>query len=92
VSDVDPTQRTPVEVALSEVVEDKLLVAHADIGGMADGRTARIRVRLEFLDQASGTTRVELRQGPSHDETCRDPQAAWESSFTRLDSLLRRSL
>ena len=49
-------------------------------------------MRLEFLDQASGRTRLELRQGPSRDEMCGDPEATWESSFTRLDSLLRRSL
>ena len=92
VSDADPGQHTPVEVTLSEVVEDELLVAHADIGATAGGRTARIRLRLEFLDQASGTTRLELRQGLSHDESCGDPEAVWESSFARLDSLLRRSL
>ena len=92
VSDADPSQRTPVEVTVSEVVEDELLVAHADIGGMAGGRTARIRLRLEFLDQASDTTRLELRQGPSHDEMCGDPEATWDISFTRLDALLRRSL
>jgi hypothetical protein len=73
---------------LSEVVEDELLMAHAEIGGIA----ARIRLRLEFLDQSSGRTRLELRQDPSRDEICGDPEAAWESSFTRLDSLLRRSL
>jgi uncharacterized protein YndB with AHSA1/START domain len=93
VSDADPSHRAPVNVALSEVVEDELLVAHADIGEIAGaGRTARIRVRLEFLDQAGGRTRLELRQGPSHREMYGDPEAAWESSFTRLDSLLRRSL
>jgi len=93
VSDADPSHRTPVDAALREVVEDELLVAHADIGGIAGaGRTARIRLRLEFLDQSSGRTRLELRQDPSRDEICGDPQAAWESSFTRLDSLLRRSL
>lgn len=92
VNDADPSQRTPVEVALSEVVEDELLVAHADIGGIAGGRTAKIRVQMEFFDQASGTTRLELRQGPSHGQMCRTPETAWESSFTRLDSLLRRSL
>jgi hypothetical protein len=75
-------------VALSEVVEDELLVAHAEIGGIA----ARIRLRLEFLDQSSGRTRLELRQDLSRHEICDDPEAAWESSFTRLDSLLRRSL
>ena len=93
VSDADPSYRTPVDVALSEVVEDELLVAHADIGGIAGaGRTARIRLRLEFLDQSGGRTRLELRQDPSRDEMCGDPEAAWDSSFTRLDSLLRRSL
>jgi uncharacterized protein YndB with AHSA1/START domain len=93
VSDADPTHRTPVDVALNQVVEDELLVAHADIGAIAGARrTARIRLRLEFLDQSSGRTRLELRQDPSRDEICGDPEAAWQSSFTRLDSLLRRSL
>ena len=89
VSDADPGHRTPVDVALSEVVEDELLVAHADIG---TGGTGRIRLRLEFLDQGGGRTRLEVRQDPSRGEICGDPEAAWESSFTRLDSLLRRSL
>jgi uncharacterized protein YndB with AHSA1/START domain len=93
VSDTDPTRRAPVDVALNEVVEDELLVAHADIGAIADaGRTTRIRLRLEFLDQSSGRTRLELRQDASRHEICGDPEAAWGSSFTRLDSLLRRSL
>jgi len=93
VSDADLSPRFPVDVALSEVVEDELLVAHADIGALAGaGRTARISLRLEFLDQSSGRTRLELRQDSSHDEICGDPEAAWESSFIRLDSLLRRSL
>jgi uncharacterized protein YndB with AHSA1/START domain len=93
VSDADPSHRTPVDVELSEVVEDELLVAHADIGGVAGaGRTARIRLRLEFLDQSGGRTRLELRQDLSRDEMRGDPETAWESSFTRLDSLLRRSL
>jgi hypothetical protein len=82
VSDADPSHRIPVDVALSEVIEDELLVAHADIGGItAAGRTARIRLRLEFLDQSRGRTKLELRQDPSRDEICGDPGAAWESSF-----------
>jgi uncharacterized protein YndB with AHSA1/START domain len=92
VSDADPSHRTPVEVALSEVVEDELLVAHGDIGAVAGGRTAGIRLRLEFHDQSSGKTRLELRQDASRHEICDDPEAVWESSFARLDSLLRRSL
>ncbi len=89
VSEADPSRRTPVEVSLSEVVEDELLVAHAELG---TGGGAKIRLRLEFLDEASGKTRLELRQDGSRHELCGDPEAAWESSFTRLDSLLRRSL
>jgi uncharacterized protein YndB with AHSA1/START domain len=97
VNDADPGHRTPVDVALTEVVEDELLVGHADVGEIVGGRTARTRLRLEFLDQpsgnqASGGTRLELRQDPSRHELCADPEAVWESSFTRLDSLLRRSL
>jgi uncharacterized protein YndB with AHSA1/START domain len=92
VSDADPSHRVPVDAALSEVVEDELLVAHADIGAVAGGRTTGVRLRLEFLDQASGKTRLELRQDGSRHEICGDPEAAWESSFARLNSLLRRSL
>jgi uncharacterized protein YndB with AHSA1/START domain len=93
VSDADPGHRTPVEVALSEVVEDELVVAHADIGAIAGaGQTARIRLRLEFLDQPGGRTRLELRQDSSSHGMCGDPEATWESSFARLESLLRRSL
>ena len=93
VSDADLDHRTPVDVALSEVVDDELLVGHADIGGIAGaGREARIRLRLEFLDQAGDRTRVELRQGPFRAEICGDPEAVWDISFTRLDALLRRSL
>ncbi len=88
VSDADPEHRRPVDAALSEVVEDELLVAHADVGGS----TAKIRLRLEFLGQPAGRTTLELRQEGARDGLCGDPEAVWESSFTRLDSLLRRSL
>jgi uncharacterized protein YndB with AHSA1/START domain len=92
-SDADPSRRTPVDVALSEVVEDELLVARAGIGPLAGtGRAAGIRLRLEFLDHSGGKTRLELRQDRPRDGICGDQGAAWETSFTRLDSLLRRSL
>src|SRR5258708_35117732 len=77
VSDADPSHRTPVDVALSEVVEDELLVAHADIGALAGaGRTARIRLQMEFLDQSSGRTTLVVRQEPSHHSICGAPEAA----------------
>ena len=93
VSDADPTRRTPVDVALNEVVENELLVAHADVGAIADaGEDGQDQAAAGILDQSSGRTRLELRQDLSRHEICDDPEAAWESSFTRLDSLLRRSL
>jgi hypothetical protein len=56
------------------------------------GAAARSRLRLEFLEEANGKTRLELRQGPYIEEVGQDARERWESSFTSLDSLLRRSL
>ena len=89
----DPTGRYQVEVTLSEVVEDELLAGHQEverIGGA--GPAARSRLRLEFFDEANGKTRLELRQGPYTEQIGQDAKERWESSFTSLDSLLRRSL
>jgi len=41
VNDADPGQRTPVDVALTEVVEDELLVGHADVGEIVGGKCLR---------------------------------------------------
>jgi uncharacterized protein YndB with AHSA1/START domain len=93
VSDEDPSQRNAIDSTFSEVVENELLEGHQDVEGMAGpGSTSRFRLRLEFLEEAGGKTRLELRQGPFTEETGNDTKAGWESSFTRLDSLLRRSL
>jgi len=92
-SDTEPGRRIPVDVTLSHVVEDELLAGHAELGGVAgEGRAAGVRLRLEFRDEPGGRTRLDLRQDSSRHEPCADPEAAWETSFTRLDSLLRRSL
>ena len=89
----DPGSRYQVDVTLSEVVENELLTGHQDverIGGA--GPADSTRLRLEFLEEANGRTRLELRQGPYTEEVGQDARARWESSFTSLDSLLRRSL
>lgn len=89
----DPGGRYQVEVALSEVVENELLVGHQEverIGGQGSADTSRLR--LEFLEEANGKTRLELRQTPFTEEVGQDARARWEDSFTNLDSLLRRSL
>jgi uncharacterized protein YndB with AHSA1/START domain len=89
----DPAGRYQVEVTLSEVVENELLDGHQEverIGGAGPGD--RTRLRLEFLEEATGQTVLELRQGPFSEEVGQDAAARWESSFRNLDSLLRRSL
>jgi hypothetical protein len=89
----DPGGRYQVEVTLSEVVENELLVGHQEverIGGQGSADSSRLR--LEFLEEANGKTRLELRQVPFTEEVGQDARARWEDSFTNLDSLLRRSL
>jgi hypothetical protein len=49
-------------------------------------------LRLEFHQEAHDKTRLDLRQGPFPEERGQVTRAGWESSFARLDFLLRRSL
>ena len=89
----DPGGRYQVEVTLSEVVDNELLAGQQEverIGGQ--GSAGRSRLRLEFLEEANGKTRLELRQGPFTEDVGQDVGTRWEDSFTNLDSLLRRSL
>ena len=93
VSDDDPTERSEIDATFTEVVENELLVGHQDVEGIP-GTTGsvRFRLRLEFHEEPGGKTRLELRQGPFHEQMGEDTVKGWESSFTKLDSLLRRSL
>jgi uncharacterized protein YndB with AHSA1/START domain len=93
VSDDDPALRSPIDATLSEVVENELIVGHQDVEGIP-GTTGRMRfrLRLEFHAEPGGKTRLELRQGPFTEAMGADTKAGWESSFVKLDSLLRKSL
>jgi uncharacterized protein YndB with AHSA1/START domain len=93
VSDEDPRIQSPVDATFSEVVENELLVGHQDVEGIP-GTTGRqrFRLRLEFHAEPGGKTRLELRQGPFPEQMGDDTVKGWESSFVKLDSLLRRSL
>jgi uncharacterized protein YndB with AHSA1/START domain len=93
IRDENPALRSTVDVTFSQVIENELLAGHQDVQGPAGGAgPARFRLRLEFHDHAGGTTRLELRQGPFTEQMASDTVAGWESSFIKLDSLLRRSL
>jgi uncharacterized protein YndB with AHSA1/START domain len=89
VSDADPEIRSRVDATFAEVVENELLAGHQEIEGTPG---TRIMLRLEFHQEAQGKTRLDLRQGPFTEERGKDTKVGWESSFVRLDSLLRRSL
>jgi uncharacterized protein YndB with AHSA1/START domain len=89
VSDTDPEIRSRVDATFAEVVENELLAGHQEIEGTPG---SRIMLRLEFQQEAHGKTRLDLRQGPFTEERGEDTKAGWESSFVRLDSLLRHSL
>jgi len=93
ISDDDPTFRNPIDATFSEVVENELLVGHQDVEGIP-GTTGivRLHLRLEFHEEPGGKTRLVLRQGPFTAERGEQTTIGWESSFTKLDPLLRRSL
>jgi uncharacterized protein YndB with AHSA1/START domain len=93
VNDEDETIRSPVDATFSEVVENELLAGHEDVEGIP-GMSGRVRfhMRLEFHEEPGGKTRLELHQGPYTEEMGAEAKSGWESSFTKLDSLLRRSL
>jgi uncharacterized protein YndB with AHSA1/START domain len=93
ISDDDPTFKSPIDATFSEVVENELLVGHQDVEGIP-GTTGSVRfqLRLEFHEEPGGKTRLVLRQGPFTAQMGEDTTTGWESSFTKLDLLLRRSL
>ena len=77
----------------TEVVENELLAGHQDVQGIPGTTgTERLNLRLEFHAEPGGKTRLELRQGTFREPLGDGALEGWESSFTRLDSLLRRSV
>jgi uncharacterized protein YndB with AHSA1/START domain len=93
VNDEDPRDRSTIDITFTEVVENELLSGHQDVQGIPGTTgTVRFQIRLEFHAEPGGKTRLELRQGPFREPLGDDAIKGWESSFTRLDSLLRASL
>ncbi|RKR93134.1 uncharacterized protein YndB with AHSA1/START domain [Micromonospora pisi] len=88
VSDDDPTFTSPVDATFSEVIENELLVGAEDWEG-APGQSATkgMYMRIEFHDEG-GKTRLVLRQGPYTEEIEAMAREGWNSSFTKLDTLL----
>jgi uncharacterized protein YndB with AHSA1/START domain len=85
----DMTIRNPVEATFTEVIDNELIVADMRAEGVpgVEGILAA-NLRLEFHDEGDGKTRLELRQGPFDQEIGDQTEDGWESSFTKLDTLL----
>ena len=92
VNDENPELRSPVNATFTEVVENELLVGHEDVEDPQTKKTQRLRLRLEFHPEGGARTRLDVRQGPFTEEMGHATEEGWQSSFTGLDSLLRRSL
>jgi uncharacterized protein YndB with AHSA1/START domain len=77
------------EGTFDEIIENELLVAHEDLEGeMAELFGAeRLTLRIELHDE-EGKTRLVLRQGPYRDDFAGNARDGWNSSFTKLDTLL----
>jgi uncharacterized protein YndB with AHSA1/START domain len=90
VSDENPDMTSPVDATFDEVVENELIAGHEEWDGVPgmDGPVT-MTMRAEFHDE-DGATRLEIRQGPYTDEVLQMARAGWESSFTKLDTLLAR--
>lgn len=86
VSDDDPSFTSPVDATFVEVVENELLVGEETVT-LPGAEPMTLRMRLEFADE-DGKTRLTVTQGPYSPEIMGGAKEGWESSFTKLDTLL----
>ncbi len=89
----DGSMRSTLETTFVEVVEDELLVGTQAIpdGVPSPGGATSMTLRLVFSDAGEGRTRLELTQTPYAPEWGDMARMGWESSFTKLDTLLASS-
>jgi uncharacterized protein YndB with AHSA1/START domain len=88
VSDTDPNLQSAVQLRFTEVVENELLVGTEEWEGIPGQQgTWSSHRRLEFHEQDGGT-RLVLREGPHPAGMAEGGRQAWESMFTKLDTLL----
>jgi uncharacterized protein YndB with AHSA1/START domain len=90
VNDADPSERSNIDATFAEVVENELLVGYQDVVGVPGTEgSVRFTLRIELHQEPEGRTRLELRQGPYTAEMEGNARIGWESSFTKMDSLLK---
>ncbi len=87
--DGDGSQLNPIDATFTEVIENELLVGEEKIDGVPgfDG-VATFALRLEFHDLGGGRSRLVVEQGPFSEFMRGMAGQGWESSFTKLDTVL----
>lgn len=91
VSDDNPDWQSPVDGYFTEVVENELLVGTEEFQGMPGLQPpTSMTMRLEFLDEPGGKTRLINTQGPYTNAAEPMARQGWESSFAKLEPLLAR--
>ena len=84
----DPSWRAPVDISLTEVIEDRLLVGYEvaqGFPGLDDG--TRMGLSIELIPERGGT-RLELRQGPLPEQLQETAAVGWSQALAKLDGLL----
>lgn len=85
-----PEEREPsreVDATYTEVAENEVLAWYEAWAGPGHEQGAIVRTRFEF-GADGGRTRLQLRNGPYPRNMADWARAQWESSFSRLESLL----
>ena len=84
----DPSWRAPVDISLTEVIEDRLIVGYEiaqGFPGLEDG--TRMGISIELVPERDGT-RLELRQGPLPEQMQEMAAIGWNQAFAKLEGLL----
>jgi uncharacterized protein YndB with AHSA1/START domain len=83
----EPQVRRELDAPYSEVAENEVLAWDESWAGPGYEQGGITKTRFEFAEDG-GRTRLELRSGPYPRNMADWARAQWESSFTRLETLL----
>jgi uncharacterized protein YndB with AHSA1/START domain len=89
ISAAEPGLRVRIHIDLTDVAHGELLAGVMHVTGqLPDGiEPFETRFRMEFLDEAGGRTRLEIRQWLPEDLAAPSEQG-WAEAFTKLDATL----
>ena len=87
----DPQLTSPVNARFLDVVENEALIGTEEFVGVPGvQQPTTMTLRIEFRDLGDGRTRLIIQQGPYAAAMESAAKDGWDSSFSKLDALLRR--